>query len=668
MSKHIFRVHPAIGVSRVGNSEEFYIGPETPAGMPLKGPGKTTGGLPIKPGTEGEPINSDDIRDRLGALKRQAARFKIYEYPKSKQPETWPTGEGKEIKVGSKIDGKKVTDIIWTVHLANKKANNYVTENGNLKDDELLIDGYEQGALPPIRNPQAGDNLDNAARIKKLVIDPGPRAVQGCNAEPVRFDVKTVASFEQNGAVATNIYYPKTFPDDSFQRLYTPAGNIDTLGQLQTDEHGRLLVVGGYGRGCSWLNGDEPTPIQGPVDNDGWFDDTGDGPVYAVIVLENGETVEVEGAWVICTDPSYAPQTLNVVSLWDDIYDTWLRKLELNLDVYKGKFRDKYKPDFHHQIYPIFRAASLQMWNTNLPDLALRAHEAVGDIGPDDKPSETILGGLGFIRNPNKSKESNVGPPLMPLSLGDNGRAFLSPSLTQYFFLQQWDRGHFHKKDGLKLGPGEALDRAVLMNCLGGRFSPGIDMTFIVRQPGLYKINWNCSGVGPFRIDAKKIDYAAIQPGQPVLSNGWVPLRPGKVEPGDTSKFMALPWHADYNSCAVHTTDPNPRNSTTLYWSWPAQRPVAVYAAKDVRNGQLPEQRFSVRGKGTETDDPATEGIFQDYLEMVLKWHRIGVIIQATQIDDGHDYPDDFYLEVESQLDEPPVKPWPNNKSQDDPA
>jgi hypothetical protein len=51
-------------------------------------------------------------------LKRQAARFRIYQYPDAGSG-TWPTGEGPEIVIGSVIDGKTVQDVIWTVHVAN---------------------------------------------------------------------------------------------------------------------------------------------------------------------------------------------------------------------------------------------------------------------------------------------------------------------------------------------------------------------------------------------------------------------------------------------------------------------------------------------------------------------------------------------------------------------
>lgn len=49
---------------------------------------------------------------------------------------------------------------------------------------------------------------------------------------------------------------------------------------------------------------------------------------------------------------------------------------------------------------------------------------------------------------------------------------------------------------------------------------------------------------------------------------------------------------------------------------------------------------------------------------MLEKWNDIGVIVQASIIDDGKCYPDDVYLEVESKLEgqTPELKqptPWP---------
>ena len=84
------------------------------------------GGLPIKPGTEDTPITADDFRDKAGNVKRQAARFRIYAYPAGSSGK-YPSGGGTLVTIGSTVDGKKVADIVWTVHLANKKLNNYST-------------------------------------------------------------------------------------------------------------------------------------------------------------------------------------------------------------------------------------------------------------------------------------------------------------------------------------------------------------------------------------------------------------------------------------------------------------------------------------------------------------------------------------------------------------
>ena len=240
-------------------------------------------------------------------------------------------------------------------------------------------------------------------------------------------------------------------------------------------------------------------------------------------------------------------------------------------------------------------------------------------------------------------------------------------------------------------GPGEALDRTVLFNCLGGRYSPGIEMSFIVRDPALYQQEWqrHDSG-GPFRINRERLDYRKAHKSEPFLTGGYTPLRGEAVQPGDLSKFMALPWHTDYNSCATHLPEAPPERqllnnqdaidaatatpgngiNTLLYSSWPAQRPVAVYTYDDVvaSGTDLPTPRFSVRGKGTRADDvPSTTpadaeidrpamhvGRYQDRAQFLLNWQRIGVVVQSTAIPQAQGNKNichDYYLEVESLFD-----------------
>jgi hypothetical protein len=128
-------------------------------------------------------------------------------------------------------------------------------------------------------------------------------------------------------------------------------------------------------------------------------------------------------------------------------------------------------------------------------------------------------------------------------------------------------------------------------------------MTFPVRLPEIWETDWRTHG--PFRIRQKFLDYSQLpQDDLPLLSEGYIPCASdgGGLEPGDNSKFMSVPWHTDYNSCATHEPNPNPPGNSTLYWSWPAQRPVAVNVATDTRppgEEQLPGQRWSLRGPGT---------------------------------------------------------------------
>jgi len=694
------RIHPAIGFARVGNSPDYYLQPETVAAMPQPGQ-VVTGGLPIKQGTEQTHITSNDVRDKEKRLKRQAARFKIYQYTASSET-TYPATPGEEVVIGSKVDGKKVKDIIWTVHLANKKANCWQID----EDANTGLMQYQNGKTPPLRNPDFGNsNGDpaNPVRLQKLIIDPGPRALSSLKGRSIAFNPQTTASYWQSSSAGIQqlVNYPQSYPAVAGADANS---KIDYLGEMLTEPNGRLVVLGGYGKACGFDSKgkfDPKATLSKDVDNNNWLDDTSDGPVTAVLVFEDGSSESlVNNAWVICTDPAYAPQTLNVVSLWDDVYTTWVEDIGINSTLYNAKtktYNSAYIPDYKADVFPILRAAEMQRWNTNLPDAAIKSHKSI-DALSNEKPGFNIMS---FMRKPatDAGDHLETGAPLMPLSLGDADKSFMTLTSTQYFLMDQWAKGlcgnNAKPSIAKPLGAGEALDRTVLMNCLGGRFSPGIDMTFIVRDPGLFNTNWKNPDIGPFRINTQSLDYASATKDKAFLGVGYIPLRSNTpAQPGDLSKFMAIPWHTDYNSCATHTPAPNPKGgitkdniyggevNTTLYWSWPAQRPVAVYTFDDLsrRNDNvLPTQRYSVRGQGTSvtgqettfnsngnlTSSPAGNvGRFQDRKNIIKFWQDIGVIMQGAAIDK---YPGNFdpnyYLEVASNFVEDEsnlVQPWAN--------
>lgn len=80
-------IHPAIGVARVGYSRDYLVGPQV-----------------IDP----DPMRPGNYRDGQGALKREAAEFRVYGYNAA--------GEAVgEIDADNGLIG-------WDVHLANEKA------------------------------------------------------------------------------------------------------------------------------------------------------------------------------------------------------------------------------------------------------------------------------------------------------------------------------------------------------------------------------------------------------------------------------------------------------------------------------------------------------------------------------------------------------------------
>lgn len=667
----VLRIHPAIGIARVGNSPDYYLAPETAAGeLPSSGDG-LWGGLPLD-ATTGRPITADGFRDGQGRLKRQAVRFRIYAYTGS----GWPTGESTEVTLGALIGGKRVADIVWQAHIANKKLNCFSMEDTPGHFPALA--GFADGRLMPIRRPQDGP-LDSPDRLRRLVIDPGPRALSA------RADQSRVTAFAHGtpasclgdgGTVRALPDYPVSFPQDHFT-LHIPAYPLTSLGDMRVEAGtGRLILAGGFGAtvGIMTPEGRPNVNERSGAENTSWFDDIGDGPVSARIIFEDGSSLSAAPAWVMCGDPGFAPQTRNVVTAWDEVYDTFVRQLALEPDLYAGgTFSPRFAASFADDARPLFHAVMLQRWNTNLPAPAIAAHNRIGAITPADRPTDKIPDFDGLIRNPDNPASLAAGTPMMPLALGDTDRPFLTLTPTQYYLLRQWHKGAFTPERRLKLGAGEEMDRVALANCLGGRFSPGIEVSYPVRDPNLFIQDWARTPGGPFRLNAAPLDYSKARPDRAFLTVGYIPLRPIPLEPGDFSKFMAAPWHTDYNHCASHPPESPSNTDQTLYWSWPAERPVAVYPQALARfnpgTGWTPgRQLYAVRGAGTTTIYPANAGRFQKAADFLVNWHKVGFVVQASRInpDARPATAEDPFLEVAcvfetdtSQM----VAPWPTFNS-----
>jgi len=107
-----YRIHPAIGIARVGNSPEFFIGPERLRERP-------------------EPPGG--FKDAQCRVKRQAARFRIFAHHDD--------GSVEEID-------DTTADITWTVHLVNKKAA-YPGRGNSESAGDLTIDPGARSTTGP---------------------------------------------------------------------------------------------------------------------------------------------------------------------------------------------------------------------------------------------------------------------------------------------------------------------------------------------------------------------------------------------------------------------------------------------------------------------------------------------------------------------------------------
>ncbi|QDT03110.1 L-lysine 6-oxidase [Rubripirellula lacrimiformis] len=414
-----YRIHPAIGVARVGNSMETFIGPEIP-------------------GTEPAPIGGAFKAD--GRLKRQAARFRVFEYDSDN-----PTAEPLEVTTSH----SEVENISWTVKLANRKAaGNVILSGGNTP-----------------RNPGISES--------ELVIAPS---------------AKTLSAPGQSVA----------FDDGKFR------GKVVPLGHASTESSGNLVVAGGFGTSNFVVKPGEQGGYSAGgglnfANNRFWYDDTSDGSINATIQLSDGTTVQAEQAWIIVGPPDYAPGVGNIVTLYELMLDLVVRQFSFAPNLFSGgAFDSTYRPSFTNEIYPILHRVSQQGWvsrvaNMGHANVMLRAFNDLSFVPTPGNDPHQSLRELIFhkLRDPDNPNTTGNMPRL-------NGDGEVNPvGLTlrplQYFLMKQW-------KDGLFVGDWSGipalssnvtawgLDQAALEHCTGGSFFPGIEVNRIVAtRPDIYQ-------------------------------------------------------------------------------------------------------------------------------------------------------------------------------------
>ncbi len=260
----IYRIHPGIGIARVGKSTDgFFLLGDRLQDEPYE---LNQGGTAGFKGYKDAPPSYQ--------VRKQGARFKIFEYDKD-------TVTGKETLVGE-VSQQQVK-ITWHVALGNGKAEGPFMDGGaGLQQERVIVPNFAVDR----RNSKVADRS-----ALHPVVQAGPI----------------------NG------------PNQPFQ---TVSGNIMgvniVLGEVGTDYNGNLVVLGGSGEAGSWSQ--PPAALDDFLNNDGWFDTTADGSVDAELTFPDGRTIKVDyGSWVIIGPPDFAPAILPIVSIWDLMHDSLIR-------------------------------------------------------------------------------------------------------------------------------------------------------------------------------------------------------------------------------------------------------------------------------------------------------------------------------------------------------
>jgi hypothetical protein len=575
-------------------------------------------------------------KDESGRIKRQAARFRVYGLNAAGQVV-------RELVAGE-------AQITWTVHLANKKAAWY--------QFHYALDIPEARSAPPtLQAARRNAQIKGKAR-QELVIDPGPRSIAGMNVRGPAYH----------------------FDTGRFM------GRRVSLGELRTDAYGHLLVLGGFGQSGT-VNAN--TPPMHIANNDGWYDDTSDGPVTARVVL-GGKSLPVTPAWVIVAPPAYAPGITPMVTLYDVAYQAWL-------DVHAPT--QPPAVSFTRDILPIFeRFDQLQWvnegfsigygWKGQVPLRDPVMLTALAQHTSDSAQTrQTIFGRFRDPASPQIREDAwprlygDAFPKVTNSAVPTSPRHYMTVTREQYRRLGEWAAGRFDADwDPVDPRPQSltdvplsdrpaALDRAALGACSGGPFHPGEEAPWIMRHGSIYaglcRLNPRSPGAS-----AERDHGEVLTPGTALGAQG--PLH--AVSPGDVTRWMAVPWQTDTASCGAaypNSTVQRPYPFPDLPSFWPALAPNRVLTAKAFQRllqtelGDAARQQAFAERKSWTRHFPDE---YADFLgrnrKFIKDWSLLGIVTQQLGPGDAA-FPAVVHVETESGFAEDAV-PQPQSPTPED--
>lgn len=136
--------------------------------------------------------------------------------------------------------------------------------------------------------------------------------------------------------------------DGAYEMTGAFMGKEVYLGEVRTDDAGRMLFLGGRGVSASA----DGSPLVTFANNPMWHDDVSDGPVDAIVEYQ-GRPYEATGAWVLVGPPDYAPGVQGIVTGYDLLFEV---ATQLDASLLPRR------PTFSQNIYPLLRRFSQHQW------------------------------------------------------------------------------------------------------------------------------------------------------------------------------------------------------------------------------------------------------------------------------------------------------------------
>ena len=420
------KIHPAIGVARVGNStreDGFFLGPEIPGGL--------------RP-----PAGGYKDPDNPSAVLRQAARFHVFGYDAA----------GIVVR-----EITKEAAITWTVRLANKKAAWHRFAGA---------DGENQAPQEPFRNAKVV-----ATDPAGLIIDTGEVSITGSERTALAGTL---------GVTRTKVTLGEVLIRADDEGCLVVLGGSGEAHSWETPP----AVLGDYANNDGWYDTTSDGPVSAAVKLAGeplpvlpaWVivgPPNFAPPVGNVVTMYDvAYQVAVERGWVPDpADQDFRPSFAEHVGplLRRIVLHQWVSRAALrghgpgrrgDFSIHLKDFADN-DPRFN----PLRQ--SVLDW-VREPDLAPDSFAARNSAHDQFMPR--LSGDAGEMKD-------------------GEYRTWLTVTRAQYEMLRKWAIGRFDPGTAAEAQGVVAagLDRAALESCVGGAFYPGIEAGWIMRRASQYK-------------------------------------------------------------------------------------------------------------------------------------------------------------------------------------